>query len=114
MLDLLKINGQIELETFHKAFKIFNKLSARQVKKESTELIMLLLDYDQYINRAIFLANNYPEFQSDYYKPLVEARMQLPKHLYNDPSIKLVGKLLKAENRGRLRKNKGENRMLSG
>ncbi len=47
MFDLLKINGQVELETFRKAFKIFNKLSAQQVKKELTELIMLFLDYDQ-------------------------------------------------------------------
>jgi hypothetical protein len=47
MFDLLKINGQIELETFRKAFKNFNELSARQVKKEPTELIMLFLDYDR-------------------------------------------------------------------
>jgi hypothetical protein len=49
-------------------------------------------------------ANNDPDFHKHYYKPLIEARMQLPGYLLNgDNNTKLFGKDIKPEHRGRPR-----------
>jgi hypothetical protein len=60
-----------------------------------------------YIKHIMDWANNDPDFHKHYYKPLIEARMQLPGYLLNgDNNTKLFGKDIKPEHRGRPRGKK--------
>jgi hypothetical protein len=57
-----------------------------------------------YIKHIMDWANNDPDFHKHYYKPLIEARMQLPGYLLDgDNNTKLFGKDIKPEHRGRPR-----------
>jgi hypothetical protein len=60
-----------------------------------------------FIKHVMDWANNNPDFHKHYYKPLIEARMQLPGYLFDgNNNIKLVGKDIKPELRGRPRGKK--------
>lgn len=60
-----------------------------------------------FIKHVMDWANNDPDFHKHYYKPLIEARMQLPRYLFDgNNNTKLFGKDIKPEHRGRPRGKK--------
>jgi hypothetical protein len=60
-----------------------------------------------FIKQVIDWANNDPDFHKHYYKPLIEARRQLPGYLLDgNNNTKLFGKDIKPEHRGRPRGKK--------